>query len=282
MMELFYLREHTSCYNYSKCVQEGFRYYKLPKGVQYAEQIPKNGILFVISGRMSVSCNEYDFILSASEMVFIHRNSFFKAALLEDGELIVALFETGGNICQKASLTELYELKELLPEHRTEPLNIRVPLDKYLELLIEYLKSGANCIHFHEMKLMELFWIFRFYYTKTEMLKFFYPIITASHNFRDKILIHYQEARTIKELSESCGISFSAFKKQFIAEFGEAPSIWIQKQKLGAIKHKLQDPNLSLGEIADELNFPSLSQFSKYCKQHLGLSPKELRLQLKE
>ena len=34
-MELFYLNEHTSCYNYSKSMQEGFRYYKFDEGLNH-------------------------------------------------------------------------------------------------------------------------------------------------------------------------------------------------------------------------------------------------------
>ena len=32
-MSLFYLNEHTSCYNYSNFIEEGFRYYKFDKGI---------------------------------------------------------------------------------------------------------------------------------------------------------------------------------------------------------------------------------------------------------
>lgn len=32
-MKLFYLTEHTSCYNYFKFIEEGFRYYKFDTGV---------------------------------------------------------------------------------------------------------------------------------------------------------------------------------------------------------------------------------------------------------
>lgn len=32
-MKLFYLTEHTSCYNYFKFIEEGFRYYKFDTGL---------------------------------------------------------------------------------------------------------------------------------------------------------------------------------------------------------------------------------------------------------
>ena len=54
-MSLFYLNEHTSCYNYSNFIEEGFRYYKFDKGINYEERLIKDCILFVLKGICS-SC----------------------------------------------------------------------------------------------------------------------------------------------------------------------------------------------------------------------------------
>ncbi|EGN04427.1 hypothetical protein HMPREF1018_00607, partial [Bacteroides fragilis] len=51
-MELFYLNEHTSCYNYSKSMQEGFRYYKFDEGLNHEEELVKDCILFVLKGSL--------------------------------------------------------------------------------------------------------------------------------------------------------------------------------------------------------------------------------------
>ena len=75
--------------------------------------------------------------------------------------------------------------------------------------------------------------------------------------------------------------NLSAFKRQFSAEFGEAPAEWMQKQLLGEIKYKLSVTDLPLGTIANELEFSSLAHFSRFCKRCLGCSPRELRQQIK-
>lgn len=54
-MELFYLNEHTSCYNYSKSMQEGFRYYKFDEGLNHEEELVKDCILFVLKGSLQFS-----------------------------------------------------------------------------------------------------------------------------------------------------------------------------------------------------------------------------------
>jgi len=279
-MGLLYLREHMSCYNYSKCVQEGFLYYDLDKGISHEEEAVKDCILFVLKGSLQFHCNEFEFILPAGKMVFFHRGSLFKTYSLEKSEIVVAMFEGGVWACEKALFSELYHLKTSI-KYRMEPLEIKRQLKKYLELLVYYLKDGANCIHFHEIKIKELFWSFRFYYTKMELVNFYYTIIGDSQDFKNKVLNNYKRSKTVKELAKACGSSLSAFKRRFTTEFGETASLWMQKQMLGEIRYKLADTNLSLGTIACQLDFSSLAQFSRYCKRYLGYSPTELRQQLK-
>ena len=46
---------------------------------------------------------------------------------------------------------------------------------------------------------------------------------------------------------------------------------------MSILKKKLNDERLSLTQIADQMNFNTLSYFSRYCAKHLGLSPSDYR-----
>ena len=46
------------------------------------------------------------------------------------------------------------------------------------------------------------------------------------------------------------------------------------------LKDYLDDERLSLTQIAELMNFASLSYFSRYCTKHLGKSPSEYRQSL--
>ncbi|MCR4852726.1 MAG: helix-turn-helix domain-containing protein [Prevotella sp.] len=46
------------------------------------------------------------------------------------------------------------------------------------------------------------------------------------------------------------------------------------------LKELLNDDSLSLTQIADRMNFASLSYFSRYCTKHLGQTPSEYRASL--
>lgn len=58
---------------------------------------------------------------------------------------------------------------------------------------------------------------------------------------------------------------------------GSTPIDWITESTVKVIKEELLYTSKPVKEIADELDFPSLSFFGKYLKQHTGLSPRQFR-----
>ena len=55
------------------------------------------------------------------------------------------------------------------------------------------------------------------------------------------------------------------------------PSTYIQLYTLKAIERRLRFTDMTMQEIANELNFPNASFFGKYFKEHSGLTPLEYR-----
>ncbi len=56
------------------------------------------------------------------------------------------------------------------------------------------------------------------------------------------------------------------------------PSTFIMNYTMKAIEHRLRFTDMTMQEIADDLNFPNPSFFGKYCKEHLGMTPLEYRI----
>jgi len=52
---------------------------------------------------------------------------------------------------------------------------------------------------------------------------------------------------------------------------------YIDRHTIPILKEYLDNPSLSLTQIADIMNFTSLSYFSRYCTKHLGMSPSAYR-----
>ena len=61
---------------------------------------------------------------------------------------------------------------------------------------------------------------------------------------------------------------------------GHSVTSYIDRYTIPILKNYLNDERLSLTQIAEALNFTTLSYFSRYCTKHLGKSPSEYRLSL--
>ena len=61
---------------------------------------------------------------------------------------------------------------------------------------------------------------------------------------------------------------------------GHSVSSYINRATVPIMKGLLDDERLSLTQIADRMNFNSLSYFSRYCTKHLGQSPSDYRRSL--
>ena len=61
---------------------------------------------------------------------------------------------------------------------------------------------------------------------------------------------------------------------------GRSVTSYIDRHTIPILKDYLNDERLSLTQIAELMNFASLSYFSRYCTKHLGQSPSEYRQSL--
>ena len=61
---------------------------------------------------------------------------------------------------------------------------------------------------------------------------------------------------------------------------GHNVTSYIDRYTIPILKGYLDDERLSLTQIAEQMNFTTLSYFSRYCTKHLGQSPSEYRLSL--
>lgn len=59
---------------------------------------------------------------------------------------------------------------------------------------------------------------------------------------------------------------------------GQSVTYYIDRHTVPIIKKYLSDPTMSVTQIADEMNFKSVSYFSRYVSRHLGVSPREYRM----
>lgn len=280
-MSIFYHEEHTACSEYLTDIRLGFKYVEVEEGTIFsvAEKKEKH-LFFFLEGSVKVRYNEFpNKVFSAGEMIFLPKSADCQGVALSKCSFITHIYDAPVRLCDKVGLNSITNSAQQV-KYEFKSLPICPTLNSYLLLLRSYLTEGLNCRHLHEIKQKELFLIFRTHYSKEDLAQLFFPMIGKSLDFRSKVMTHYPESKTVRELAGFCSYSEGHFNELFVAEFGEPPYKWMQKQKAKHIIGRLAQSEVALKEIVDEFSFSSQSHFNRYCKAQFGEPAAKVRQNL--
>ena len=96
-------------------------------------------------------------------------------------------------------------------------------------------------------------------------------------NFMLSLFRSYRKERNVNYYAKKQHISPRYFSSIIKEKSGSSASYWIVQMVITEAKQLLESSNLSIKEVAAQLNFPTQSFFGKYFKQYVGMSPKEYR-----
>lgn len=282
MEKLLYIEEHTSCHHYNVDTNQGF--ILIDEGPRVSARVKagsKHYVCMVLEGDATIRrADKQTVTLHANEMIFLPKEEYAIVSTELGCKAILAYFEGVTFICDKISFFELKEFKRDI-HYQFEPKGMLAPLQLFSRQLYGYLSDGARCAMLYDIKLKEFFWLFRAYYTKRQLVQFFYPIV-GINDFRERVFREFSYATTVKELAERVCMSESNFAKAFVEEFEELPSDWIRKRTSDRILFELRDPLATMSEVAERLNFSSPQAFSRFCSKNLGEPPTVLQQQLRK
>ena len=86
--------------------------------------------------------------------------------------------------------------------------------------------------------------------------------------------------RDVSDYAERLNVSPKYLSATVKRVTGHSVTSYIDRHTVPILKEYLNDERLSLTQIAELMNFASLSYFSRYCTKHLGQSPSEYRQSL--
>lgn len=275
--ELLYIDEHLSCQNYMTSIDRGFKYLELTENCEFNEEhTSKNYLLFFLKGEFILHYGQFhNRIFHAGNMVLIPRSSHLKITPQTDSLLLSMFFDTPEGNCDKQVLQSLSEICKKI-EYNFESVVIRYPLTAYLEILTYCLKNKMNCLHLHHLMQQEFFFLLRGFYTKQEIAILFYPIIGKEIDFKDFVLRNYTKVNSIEQLISLSNMGRSSFFTKFNKVFGMTAKQWILKQKDQQILERIMESRVCIKDIVEEFGFDSPINFTRYCKQHFGDTPKRL------
>ncbi|MDR0815259.1 MAG: helix-turn-helix transcriptional regulator [Bacteroidales bacterium] len=276
-MSLLYVDEHVSCCNFAAAYKNGFKYFQLAKGQDMILPDNKfNRILFVLAGEATLRVDSIEYAVTKEEISFLKLHEQYKVTAVTDIDIIVNYFEQTIDLCAAFSMDKLLSYVDS-EQTKTPTLKPNPMLETFLTSLVFYLGSGANCKYLHEVKQKELFFIFRFFYTKEALAAFFTPVICNNFDFKKAVLDNYRKIGSVKELAVICNCSMTSFLRQFKATFNEQPLAWLQDQRLQAVTKMLSKQSIPFCQIIDEFGFSAPSHFTVFCKKHLGMTPTQYR-----
>ncbi len=156
-------------------------------------------------------------------------------------------------------------------------LKINEVVLNFLYLLKDAYAFGLTDKPYIELKMTELLLLIDKTYLLKDRSCFYSSIIDEEFIFANKVMCHYKQVRSVKELAGLLQYSLSGFEKKFKKYFGESASRWLKQQKKTAIYHAILNSNTPLKEISSNYGFCSTTHFNNYCKAAFGETPGKLR-----
>lgn len=277
-MKTLYINEHISCSNYVSDNKTGFTRHTIKADEKFnVAENDLNYLLFIMDGTIEIQSDEFDYrIYKHDTMALFSNDSKLRGKAITDSKIILLYFDKHVNICDKLILETLYT-QFPIQENKYLGLPVREGIKRVLESINFYLDNKLKCMHLHNLKLQELFFNFRGFYTKEEVIHFFSPILNHTVNFKDFVIANYQRVKTVEELSNLYGCSLRSFNRKFKEHFDDSPYNWMLKQRAKHVKAQLLTPGIEFSEIIKEFKFSSASHFSTYCRKQFGVTPRDIR-----
>jgi AraC-like DNA-binding protein len=276
-MSILYLNEHCSCFNYCRGEQATISIRAIPAGGTWEISPVNNALVFVLEGELQFSYKKKtNKVVQSGKIMLLTSDVMFKAQANKDTQIVVVRMPVNIQLC------DWYSFERLLQEVGTgytefTLLDIRNEMKSFLDTLVFYINSGIKCTVMFDMKVKELFYVFRGFYPKEELYAFFYPILSNDMTFSDFVQKNYHKVKTVKELAEIANYSLSGFVKRFKKVFGTSAYQWMKEQKAAMIYHEINDMSKSLKEISFDYGFSSPAHFNDFCKVYFGNTPGNIR-----
>lgn len=278
-MQIFYQEECLSCSYYDKGnMKPRMQKIELSRGSELNILYTENKILFLLKGALCFNLEQYSSRrIWKNEMLAIPSGCYFNGIAEEESVLIVIRISSHKDLNLCLSVDRLMEERNKDNEDNPEVLKIREPIFTYLSSINLYLDNQIRCNALFESKAKELFLIFRTYYDRGELYRFFSLHLTPDLLFSDMVYKNYKNIKTVRELASLTRRSQSSFQRHFIRVFGMPPYQWMQEKRAENILHDIETGNMTIKEICNIYGFYSSSHLNSFCKNHFGYPPKTLK-----
>lgn len=246
-------------------------------------------IVFLLEGETSYSAGIFNNLkIRKRQGIFLLPGYHFSFDTKYGAQLLILRLSQKIQFCECYLLETLanQNLKKGLGEIRTEQVRppllwMREEIDSYVAGLLLIINHGLRCKLYFELKIKELFYLLRTFYTKEELAIFFGDVMSYESSFSYYIWHNYHRYLTVMEMAKGMNIALSSFEKRFKKVFGLSPYRWMNEQRAKKIFNALCTEEMPIKEMCMHFGFASKTAFNSFCKKKLGDAPAEIRKKMR-
>ena len=247
--------------------------------------------ILCVKGHSSLSINDQIHDIGPNELLICHPQTLLKHGTTEeDFECYGFLLspEYAKRVFVMSSCSSSWYSRLFLEQHPIMSLNEEESqlFYQYYNLLHSKL-TGAPHRHQRELinSLLQAF-IYEFQDAMEKYIQLQPTSFSSSNNlfnaFIELLVSSYPKERAVSYYASRLFVTPKYLSSICKENSGQTASELITSYVMKDVEYLLRRPEKSIKEIANELNFATLSFFGKYVKRNLGISPKEYREKLSQ
>ncbi|MBD0776939.1 AraC family transcriptional regulator [Maribacter sp. ANRC-HE7] len=244
-----------------------------------------NDILFVEKGNLKVSINLMIHTLKKNESIAVAQKSVIQILEISDDLSVINI-----NFSTKFIVDNFFKSNSIDAfgyfTHTNAPkLKLGKQEGKMFKIMARILKDNnkKELALFKEDIIRNTFGVIA--YTYADIFKRTYPDLKVELTRQEELTIRFwnilQEnvkiERSVQFYADTLNVTTGHLSKTLKEVSGKTASQLIEAAVIIEARLLLQDPKLSIAQIAEELSFPDQSFFGKYFKKQIGLSPSAYR-----
>lgn len=284
-MDLLCKTENWVCPHYDSSLRPSIEIKEITDTRLFEELPIHSKIIFLLDGQLTYSFGIFNnCVMSEKQMLFLPPNYHFTFKARDQAHVLIIRLYHKIQFCETYNIDNLdyqYSDKDMMLVDNNKPtpflLEMNREMDAYINNLLIFVQKGLSCRYYFEMKIKELFYVFKAFYTKEELAHFFRKALGMDANFSFLVLHNYHKYKTLSDMAADMNMTLSGFEKRFKKVFGTSACKWINQHKAKKIYHAICNDQSTFKELSSRFGFSSQSTFNDFCKKNLGISPGKIR-----
>ena len=243
-------------------------------------------VALLLNGHVNIKLNLKEQKISKNSMIFLVPNTLKQFLQASDDAKVYKVIFTTKFLLQIGIEAKEIEMIDFNARTAEGSINLTDKETGTLKKIIEDLKEKSDLIHEHPYGEDIVKYTFRIFLSEMAGIAVKHNISSSHKISRKQDLVmqfgtlvnsHFKENRSVKFYADHLAITPKYLTEIVHEVTGESASALIDEKVMYEAKVLLNNPRLSIAQIADTLHFSDQSFLGKFFKRHLGLSPSQYR-----